>query len=149
MYTTGQLPQSRLEIGLVNEYPTMHYFGNPRHTRSMIAYMILTEYFWKFQKKLHCRNVDNMPYWVNFLKLGVLRKILHCWYKLSGSIGFRRWTWFLTTDAVQESVHRPEMVCEVCLWMMCEWHVGVSANLAALIFLAAPVNGILCFINKH
>ena len=29
-----------------NEYPTMHYFGNPRHIQSMIAYMILTEYFW-------------------------------------------------------------------------------------------------------
>ena len=36
-------------IGHVNEYPTMHYFGNPRHTKSMIAYIILTEYFWKFQ----------------------------------------------------------------------------------------------------
>ena len=36
-------------IGHVNEYPTMHYFGNPGHTQSMIAYMILTEYFWKFQ----------------------------------------------------------------------------------------------------
>ena len=30
----------------------MHYFfKKPRHTRSMIAYMILTEYFWKFQWK--------------------------------------------------------------------------------------------------
>ena len=36
-------------IGHVNEYPTMHYFGIPRHTQSMIAYKILTEYFWKFQ----------------------------------------------------------------------------------------------------
>ena len=36
-------------IGLVNEYPTMHYFGNPRHTQSMIAYVILTGYLWKFQ----------------------------------------------------------------------------------------------------
>ena len=25
-------------IGHVNEYPTMHYFGNPGHTQSMIAY---------------------------------------------------------------------------------------------------------------
>ena len=24
-------------IGHVNEYPTMHYFGNPRHTQSMMA----------------------------------------------------------------------------------------------------------------
>ena len=39
-------------IGHVNEYPTMHYFGNPRHTQSMIAYIILTEYFWKFQWKI-------------------------------------------------------------------------------------------------
>ena len=36
-------------IGQVNEYPTMHYFGNLRHTQSMIAYMILTEHYWKFQ----------------------------------------------------------------------------------------------------
>ena len=36
-------------IGYVNEYPTMHYFGLPRHTQSMIAYKTLSEYFWKFQ----------------------------------------------------------------------------------------------------
>ena len=36
-------------IGHVKEYPTMHYFGNPRHTQSMITYMILSEYFWKFR----------------------------------------------------------------------------------------------------
>ena len=29
----------------VNEYSTMHYFGNPRHIQSMIAYIILPEYF--------------------------------------------------------------------------------------------------------
>ena len=39
-------------IGHVNEYLTMHYFGIPRHTQSMIAYMILTEYFRKFQWKI-------------------------------------------------------------------------------------------------
>ena len=31
------------------EYPTMHYFGIPRHTQLMMAYMTLTKYFWKFQ----------------------------------------------------------------------------------------------------
>mgnify|MGYP001797508605 FL=1 len=31
--------------GHVNEYPTIHYFGNPRHAQSMIGYMIWTEYF--------------------------------------------------------------------------------------------------------
>ena len=38
-------------IGYVDEYPTMHYFWNPRHTQSMIAFenMILTEYFWNFR----------------------------------------------------------------------------------------------------
>ena len=36
------------KIGHVHEYPTMHHFGNPRHIQSMIAYMTLTEYFWKF-----------------------------------------------------------------------------------------------------
>ena len=38
----------------VNEYPTIHYFGNPRHTLSMIAYILLTECFWKFQRKIAC-----------------------------------------------------------------------------------------------
>ena len=32
-----------------NEHPEVLYFGNPRHTQSMIEYKILTEYFWKFQ----------------------------------------------------------------------------------------------------
>ena len=41
------------EIGHVNEYPTMHYFGNPKHTQLMIAYMILTEYFLEILVK-HC-----------------------------------------------------------------------------------------------
>ena len=36
-------------IGHVNECPTMHYSGIPRLTQSMIAYKILTEYFWNFQ----------------------------------------------------------------------------------------------------
>ena len=36
-------------IGHVNEYPSMHYFGIPRHTQSIIAYTILTKYFWKSQ----------------------------------------------------------------------------------------------------
>ena len=31
--------------GHVDEYPTMHYLGNPRYTQSMIAYMILTRVF--------------------------------------------------------------------------------------------------------
>ena len=39
-------------IGRVNEYTTMHYFINPGRALSMIAYMILTEYFWKVQRKI-------------------------------------------------------------------------------------------------
>ena len=38
-----------MSTGHINEYPTMHYFGVPRHTQSTIAYKILTEYFWEFQ----------------------------------------------------------------------------------------------------
>ena len=41
--------QIHISKGHVNEYPTTHYFGIPRHTQSMIAYKILAEYFWKFQ----------------------------------------------------------------------------------------------------
>ena len=52
-------------IGYVNEYPIMHYIGTRRHTQSMIAYMILTKYFWKSQWELalHCGDVVNMPDW--------------------------------------------------------------------------------------
>ena len=39
-------------IGHVNEYPIVHHFGFPRHTQSMIAYRILTEYFWELQWKV-------------------------------------------------------------------------------------------------
>ena len=44
-------PHFRQTNGPVNEYPTMHNFGNSRHTQSMIADMILTDYFWKFTLK--------------------------------------------------------------------------------------------------
>ena len=46
MYSTVVLLMLK---GNVNEYPIMHYFGNPRHTQSMKAYMILTKNFWKFK----------------------------------------------------------------------------------------------------
>mgnify|MGYP001801787920 CR=1 FL=1 len=51
----ASLQQQNLQVFLmwsiehVNEYPTMHYFETPGHTQSMIAHMILTEYFWKVQ----------------------------------------------------------------------------------------------------
>ena len=38
----------------------MRYIGNPRDTQSMIAYIILTEYFYIPSEKLHCGNVVNM-----------------------------------------------------------------------------------------
>ena len=41
------LPRPNHAMGHVHEYPTMHYL--PRHTQSMIAHIILTEYFKKFQ----------------------------------------------------------------------------------------------------
>ena len=39
-------------VNAVHENPTMHYFTIPRHTQSIIAYKILTEYFRKFQWKV-------------------------------------------------------------------------------------------------
>ena len=45
-------PRSSQVIWHVNEYPTIHYFGTPRHTQSMIAYIILTKYLLKFQWKV-------------------------------------------------------------------------------------------------
>ena len=41
--------QRYIIIGPVNESPAMHCLGIPRHSRSMIAYKTLTEYFWKSQ----------------------------------------------------------------------------------------------------
>ena len=32
----------------VKEYPVMNYFGIPRHTWLIKAYMMMTEYFWEF-----------------------------------------------------------------------------------------------------
>ena len=48
-------------IGHVDEYPTMHYFGNPRHTQSVVAYMFLT-ISGNSGELSHCGNVVNMPY---------------------------------------------------------------------------------------
>ena len=50
----------QITIGHVNGYPTMHYLGNPRHTQSMIAYMILMSISGDVIEKLHCGNVVNM-----------------------------------------------------------------------------------------
>ena len=58
-------------IGHVNEYNTIHYFGKPRHTQSMIAYSVprsknepttTAKNLWNSSEKLHCGNVNNMPY---------------------------------------------------------------------------------------
>ena len=49
-------------MGHVDEYPTMHYFRIPGHIQSMIAYKILTEYFWKCQRKIALWDVVNLPY---------------------------------------------------------------------------------------
>ena len=48
-YLSTSNPCLQCTLGRVDEYPTMQHFGNPRHIQSMMAYMILTEYFWKFQ----------------------------------------------------------------------------------------------------
>ena len=48
----------------------MHYFEIPWHTQSMIACMILTEYFWKNSiEEVHCGNVVKMPYFTNMSSL--------------------------------------------------------------------------------
>ena len=49
--------------GHVNEYSIMHYFGNPRHNQSMIAYiMILKSISRSSSGKLHCTNVVSEPH---------------------------------------------------------------------------------------
>ena len=65
----------------------MHYFGNPRHSQPMVAYMILTEYFGKFLCEMVCGYVVSQ--WCilvyesadvmgreNFLKQGLKQDIL-------------------------------------------------------------------------
>ena len=51
----------------VNDYPTMHYFGIPRHTQSMIAYKTLTSFSGNSSEKLYCGNVVKMPYRLNVI----------------------------------------------------------------------------------
>ena len=63
-------------IGHVNEYPTMHYFGNPRHTQSMIAYKILTEFFWKSGEKLECGIVVDMPFYFSVIVVSTLKHVV-------------------------------------------------------------------------
>ena len=48
-------------IGHVNEYLTMHYYRNPRHTQPMIAYNILT-FSGNSSEELHSGNVAYIPY---------------------------------------------------------------------------------------
>ena len=61
LYDTDK-PKTKSPLGHVNEYPAMHYFGNPRHSQSMITYIILTEYSGNSSVKLHCGTLINMPY---------------------------------------------------------------------------------------
>ena len=59
-----------VSIRHVNEHPIYHYFGNPRHAQSIIAYKNSTEYFWKIPVKncivgmlLSCP-VDRQQWWM-------------------------------------------------------------------------------------
>ena len=83
-----------LSIGDVNAFPTMHYFENPRHTQTIIAYMTLTEYFWRFQwggfkeipvgMLLTCPiEILNTMYNPNFITLACLSKV-------NNSFGWRK-----------------------------------------------------------
>ena len=60
-------------IGHVNEYPALHYFWNPRHTQPMIAYIIMTEYFWKFQWKIAWSE------WCKHSPICLLSQLLFVW----------------------------------------------------------------------
>ena len=40
LITCVSVNKSTNVIGHVNEYPSIHYFGNPRHPQSMVAYMV-------------------------------------------------------------------------------------------------------------
>ena len=83
--------QTCYSTGHVNEYPTMHYYGNPSHAQSMIAYTILTECFWNSSETLHCGNVVNMPYllyWQTNIKRwtsdNIYRLVIPDWWQLFG-----------------------------------------------------------------
>ena len=54
---------SMMGIGHVNEYPTMHYFGIPIHTQSLIAFIrVSLSISGGTSERLHCGNVVNIPY---------------------------------------------------------------------------------------
>ena len=64
-FNQGDIRIRNPTLGHVNEYPTMHNFGIPRDTQSMVAYKILTEYFWNSSENLHCGNVVNHALLIN------------------------------------------------------------------------------------
>ena len=57
---TLHLHQHIFQIGHVNEYPTMHYFGNSRHTQSMIAYNQACDSY-NFYRTLRFLNEEATP----------------------------------------------------------------------------------------
>ena len=82
------------QIRHVDEYPTMHYIGNPGHARWMIAYKISFRLSISGNSswKLCCGNVVNMPYscsfyiipwtYADFLMVHSWAETSnHCWYQ--------------------------------------------------------------------
>ena len=47
-------------IARVNEYPTMHNFGIPKHTQSIMALRLRLSISGNSKEKLHCWNIVNM-----------------------------------------------------------------------------------------
>ena len=77
MCTSARLLQFQIELcrfllkttGHNAKYPIMHYFSTYGHIWSMKACMILTDSCWGFNPKLHCGNVDIMPYQKNIFRV--------------------------------------------------------------------------------
>ena len=77
MCTSACLLQFQIELcryllkttGHNAKYPIMHYFSTYGHIWSMKACMILTDSCWGFNPKLHCGNVDIMPYQKNIFRV--------------------------------------------------------------------------------
>ena len=90
----------------VNEYPTMHYFDNPGHTRSMIDIWPYMKLHWK----LHCGNVVNMPY-----------------YSQQGSL--RTQTFAITTTSALDGLAWPLELGQCLSRALIFWHkyVGVKS----------------------
>ena len=90
-------------LGHVNEYPSMHYFGTPRHSQSMIALKIWTKYFWKFQWKFALWECYYYALLVLQVTMFIFRILLYCRHLFSLLVCLADMKWLQRIDSTKEA----------------------------------------------